>query len=101
MNEVELQRDVMELWRKWQVATFGTDRPDPGDVVAPMRVLAGALKQALTMLGENPAEVVERERLRSLARRTWDVLDLALTDAKDPEYLFTVRGVGYRFRDVV
>ncbi len=23
------------------------------------------------------------------------------TDAKDPEYLFTVRGVGYRFRDVV
>ena len=21
------------------------------------------------------------------------------TDAKDPEYLFTVRGVGYRFRD--
>ena len=68
--------------------------------------------EILSSLAHNPGRVFTREML--LTRiwgdsafrdpRTIDVHIRHLrekleTDAKDPEYLFTVRGVGYRFRD--
>ena len=68
--------------------------------------------EILTALGRSPGRVFTRDML--LTRiwgdsafrdpRTIDVHIRHLrekleTDAKDPEYLFTVRGVGYRFRD--
>jgi DNA-binding response OmpR family regulator len=69
--------------------------------------------EILTALAHNPGRVFTREML--LTRiwgdsafrdpRTIDVHIRHLRekielDAKEPEYLFTVRGVGYRFRDV-
>jgi DNA-binding response OmpR family regulator len=68
--------------------------------------------EILNALAHNPGRVFTREML--LTRiwgdsafrdpRTIDVHIRHLrekleTDAKDPEYIFTVRGVGYRFRD--
>lgn len=68
--------------------------------------------EILTALARNPGRVFTRDMLLTRIwgdsafrdQRTIDVhirhlrekLEL---DAKDPEYLFTVRGVGYRFRD--
>jgi DNA-binding response OmpR family regulator len=70
--------------------------------------------EILSALARNPGRVFTRDMLLTRVwgdsayrdPRTIDVhirhlrekLEL---DAKDPEYLFTVRGVGYRFRDVV
>jgi len=70
--------------------------------------------EILSALARSPGRVFTREMLLTRVwgdsayrdPRTIDVhirhlrekLEL---DAKDPEYLFTVRGVGYRFRDVV
>ena len=69
--------------------------------------------EILSALARNPGRVFTRDMLLTRVwgdsayrdPRTIDVhirhlrekLEL---DAKDPEYLFTVRGVGYRFRDV-
>jgi DNA-binding response OmpR family regulator len=68
--------------------------------------------EILTSLASNPGRVYTRDMLLSRVwgdsayrdPRTIDVHIRHLReklerDAKDPEYLFTVRGVGYRFRD--
>jgi len=70
--------------------------------------------EILAMLARNPGRVYTRDMLLTRVwgdsayrdPRTIDVHIRHLRekleiDAKDPEYLFTVRGVGYRFRDVV
>jgi DNA-binding response OmpR family regulator len=70
--------------------------------------------EILSALARNPGRVFTRDMLLTRVwgdsayrdPRTIDVHIRHLrekleTDAKDPEYLFTVRGVGYRFRDVV
>jgi DNA-binding response OmpR family regulator len=69
--------------------------------------------EILTALARNPGRVYTRDMLLSRVwgdsayrdPRTIDVHIRHLReklerDAKEPEYLFTVRGVGYRFRDV-
>jgi len=68
--------------------------------------------EILTALARNPGRVFTRDMLLTRVwgdsafrdQRTIDVHIRHLrekleVDAKDPEYLFTVRGVGYRFRD--
>jgi DNA-binding response OmpR family regulator len=68
--------------------------------------------EILTALARNPGRVFTRDMLLTRIwgdsafrdQRTIDVHIRHLReklerDAKDPEYLFTVRGVGYRFRD--
>jgi DNA-binding response OmpR family regulator len=68
--------------------------------------------EILTSLASNPGRVYTRDMLLSRVwgdsayrdPRTIDVHIRHLrekieTDAKEPEYIFTVRGVGYRFRD--
>jgi DNA-binding response OmpR family regulator len=68
--------------------------------------------EILTALARNPGRVFTRDMLLTRVwgdsafrdQRTVDVHIRHLrekleADAKDPEYLFTVRGVGYRFRD--
>ncbi len=69
--------------------------------------------EILTTLARSPGRVFTRDMILTRVwgdsayrdPRTIDVHIRHLrekleTDAKDPEYLFTVRGVGYRFRDV-
>ena len=68
--------------------------------------------EILTALARNPGRVFTRDMLLTRVwgdsafrdQRTVDVHIRHLrekleVEAKDPEYLFTVRGVGYRFRD--
>jgi DNA-binding response OmpR family regulator len=70
--------------------------------------------EILSALARSPGRVFTRDMLLTRVwgdsayrdQRTIDVHIRHLRekielDAKDPEYLFTVRGVGYRFRDVV
>jgi DNA-binding response OmpR family regulator len=69
--------------------------------------------EILMALARNPGRVFTREMLLNrvwgdAAYRDPRTIDVHIrhlrekveTDAKDPEFLFTVRGVGYRFRDV-
>ena len=68
--------------------------------------------EILNALARNPGRVFTRDMLLTRiwgdsAYRDPRTIDVHIrhlrekleTDAKDPEYLFTVRGVGYRFRD--
>jgi DNA-binding response OmpR family regulator len=68
--------------------------------------------EILQALARNPGRVYTREMLLSrvwgdAAYRDPRTIDVHIrhlrekleTDPKDPEYIFTVRGVGYRFRD--
>ena len=68
--------------------------------------------EILNALARNPGRVLTRDMLLTRiwgdsAYRDPRTIDVHIrhlrekleTDAKDPEYLFTVRGVGYRFRD--
>jgi DNA-binding response OmpR family regulator len=68
--------------------------------------------EILAALAQSPGRVFDRD---TLLERVWGdsayrdprTIDVHIrhlrekieTDAKEPEYLFTVRGVGYRFRD--